>query len=182
MAVRNKTTFIPNSIYFITFTISEWQNVFTEDKYINLAYKWFDYAKEKYKNKIHAYVIMPNHIHILIYISDLSPAISKLIQNAKRFMAYGLVQLLQQDGRVELLELFSRGANHKKGARHKIFKEKYDSKIIENERIFIEKLNYIHNNPCTKKWCLTDKPENYKYSSASNYILGKGIYEVDFVE
>jgi REP element-mobilizing transposase RayT len=38
-----------------------------------LIYKWFDYTKDNYGNKIHGYVIMPNHIHVLMYISNSSP-------------------------------------------------------------------------------------------------------------
>ena len=70
MAVRNKTDFIANEIYYITFTILDWQHVFTSDKYCQLVYKWFDYAKNKYDNRIHGYVIMPNHIHGIIIIID----------------------------------------------------------------------------------------------------------------
>ncbi|MBK7253355.1 MAG: hypothetical protein IPI04_05385 [Ignavibacteria bacterium] len=39
----------------------------------------------------------------------------------------------------------------------------------------------IHNNPCTPRWRLAEKPEDYKHSSASNYIIGNGIYDVELV-
>lgn len=152
-----------------------------EEKYCNLVYKWFDYAKGSYNNKIHAYVIMPNHTHVLMYISDQFPNIAKLIQNAKRFLAYGIVDLLEQDNKKDLLEIFKQKANHKKGSKHKVFEVGYDSKIIESENLFIEKLNYIHRNPCAEKWQLTDLPEKYPYSSAANHLSGKGIYAVDFL-
>ena len=181
MAVRYKTIFSSDNIYFITFTICDWQNVFVNEKYCNLVYKWFDYAKENYNNKIHAYVIMPNHIHVLMYISNQSPAIAKLIQNAKRFLAYGIVDLLEKDKRQDLLEIFQRKSNQKKGSKHKVFEVRYDSKIIESESIFIEKLNYIHRNPCTEKWQLVGLPEKYPHSSATNYVSGSGVYVVDFL-
>lgn len=181
MAVRYKITFSSNNIYFITFTICDWQKVFVNDEYCNLVYKWFDYSKEKYNNKIHAYVIMPNHIHVLTYISSQSPNISKLIQNAKRFLAYGIVDLLKKDNKNDLLEIFEQKANYKKGSKHKVFEARYDSKIIESENIFIEKLNYIHRNPCTEKWQLADLPERYPHSSADNYASGKGVCEIDFL-
>ena len=179
MAVRNKTPFIPNEIYFITFTILGWKNIFNNKKYYNLIYKWFDYMKEKYENKIYGYVIMPNHIHCLIKITDKSPKLSIFINNAKRFLAYQIVQLLKEDNNSGLLDFFKSRARIKTGAKHKIFEDRYDSLIIGTQKFFLEKLNYIHRNPCAKKWRLTEKPENYKYSSASNYILGIGIYNVD---
>ena len=81
MAVRDKGIFIPNNTYFITFTILDWKHIFTQDKYCQLVFKWFDYMRKKYDNKIYGYVIMPNHIHALIYLTDKSSHISKLIQN-----------------------------------------------------------------------------------------------------
>jgi len=126
MAVRNKTDFIANEIYYITFTILDWQHVFTSDKYCQLVYKWFDYAKSKYNNKIHEYVIVPNHIHVLMHISDRSPRISGLIQNAKRFMAYAILDYLKLDKKITLLKKFDVKPNKKK-AKHEIFKQTAES-------------------------------------------------------
>ena len=72
MATRVRD-FTPERIYFITYTIYKWIKVFTDEKYFNLVYKWFDYMKNHYGNKIHGYVIMPNHLHSLVYISEYSP-------------------------------------------------------------------------------------------------------------
>ncbi len=155
MAVRDKTPFKANEIYFITFTILNWEKVFNDDQKCELVYKWFRYMEKHYNNKIHGYVIMPNHIHLLLYISALSPRLSTLIFNAKRFLAYGL---------------------------HCLFEPRYDSLIIQSRKFFLEKLNYIHRNPCRERWQLVDRPEDYRYSSASNYISGKGVYGVDVID
>jgi REP element-mobilizing transposase RayT len=181
MAVREKSPFIPNGIYYITFTILGWRKIFNNDKYCNLIYKWFDYIKNNYGNKIHGYAIMPNHLHILMYVSDKSPVISKLIFNSKRFLAYGIVDLLEGDGEYGLLKYF-RDNKEKLKAQHKVFEDRYDSLIIQTEKLFLEKLNYIHNNPCQEKWGLDEYPEDYKHSSAANYILGRGVYPVDLID
>jgi REP element-mobilizing transposase RayT len=173
MAVKNKI-FIPNEYYFVTFTILGWRNIFTSDNYCNLVYKWFDYVRDKYGNEINAYVVMPNHIHLLIKISDRSKKLPILVMNAKRFLAYEIVQLLSAENKSELLEFFE--INSRKNARHKIFEDSYDSLIIQSLKFFLQKLNYIHNNPCQEKWKLAEDPESYKHSSAANYILGSGYY------
>ncbi|MBU1684125.1 transposase [Patescibacteria group bacterium] len=181
MAVRNKI-FIPNEIYFITFTILGWKKVFTNDKYCSLVYKWFDYLKEYYNNKIYGYVIMPNHIHVLIKITDQSPVLSTVIQNAKRFLAYQIITFLQEDNKIEFLNYFQTHAKTQFGAKHKVFEDRYDSLVIQSEKLFLEKLNYIHKNPYVEKWQLANIPEDYKYSSARNYILGKGFYDIDIMD
>ena len=155
MAVRDKTPFKAGEIYFITFTIRNWEKIFIDNASCGLVYKWFRYMDEYYGNKIHGYVIMPNHIHVLLYVSIASPILSTVVFNAKRFLAYGL---------------------------HCLFEPRYDSLMIQSRKFFLEKLNYIHTNPCRGRWQLADKPEDYIHSSASNYILGRGIYPVILID
>ena len=180
MATRKKT-FSPGYIYFVTYTILNWKHVFTSEKYFDLVYKWFDYMKKEYDNKIHGYVIMPNHLHLLLYISEFSPVLSKLVQNRKRFQAYDIIDYLTEDWNEELISVFSNAADKSKDALHKVFEDRYDSKQMMNTDLFKEKLNYIHNNPCTNKWKLAERPEDYRHSSASNYINGSGVYDVELV-
>jgi REP element-mobilizing transposase RayT len=179
---HSKDIFLKRNIYFITFTILGWKNIFTSDKYTELVYKWFDYQKLKYDNMIFAYTIMPNHFHGVFYLSEKSPNISKLIQNGKRFLAYGIVRLLEEEPNFELLEYFKSKAETKKNAKHKIFEDGFDCKIIYSENFLIQKINYIHTNPCSKKWNLCVYPQDYTHSSASNYINGSGKYQIDMIK
>jgi hypothetical protein len=41
------------------------------------------------------------------------------------------------------------------------------------------KLNYIHENPV--RAAFVENPQDYLYSSASNYINGKGLMEIDYL-
>jgi len=180
---RRHKIFIPNNTYFITFTIFGWRKLFINDKYCALVYKWFDYVKEKYGNLLYSYVIMPNHIHCLMFVTDKSPRLSTLVMNAKRFLAYGIVNLLKKEkDRQEQLNFFVANARTADRAKHRIFTDRYDSLIIQSQKFFLEKLNYIHNNPLQESWQLAQNPEDYKYSSASNYILGSGFHEVTIME
>ncbi len=44
--------------------------------------------------------------------------------------------------------------------------------------VFLEKLNYIHNNPVKYPWQLCQFPEEYNYSLASFYENGKDDYKL----
>ena len=180
MATRERD-FTPERIYFITYIIYKWIQIYTEEKYFYLVYKWFDHMKQHYGNKVHGYVIMPNHLHLLLYISERSPDVSKLVQNAKRFQTYGIIDYLLLDKKTDLIKIFTEKAETKKVAKHKVFKGRFDSKEMVNSDLYREKLNYIHNNPCTPRWRLAEAPEDYRHSSASNYIKGYGIYDVDLI-
>ena len=45
--------------------------------------------------------------------------------------------------------------------------------------VFIQKLNYMHNNPIQPHWKLCQYPEEYKYSSSRFYE--KGVDEFEFL-
>lgn len=56
---------------------------------------------------------------------------------------------------------------------------KTDSLIVDlyTEKVFNQKMAYIHNNPVVAGLC--NLPEEYKYSSASHYLINKS--EWDFI-
>ena len=39
-----------------------------------------------------------------------------------------------------------------------------------NKKIVEQKIEYMNNNPLSKKWNLVSKPEDYKFSSAKFYL------------
>ncbi|HRK53018.1 MAG TPA: hypothetical protein PK185_03830 [Cyclobacteriaceae bacterium] len=61
----------------------------------------------------------------------------------------------------------------------KIWEDRFDDLFLESTGLLEVKLNYIHLNPLQEHWNLVDRPEKWKYSSASFYELGEqGILPV----
>jgi len=89
-------------IYFITFTCYCWLPLIGATESYELVHKWFDVLSEK-RHTIVGYVLMPNHIHLLLYYSGEKQMLNTLIGNGKRFMAYGVVQRLQEKRAFSLL-------------------------------------------------------------------------------
>lgn len=95
-----------------------------------------------------AYCIMNNHAHMLLY--------TKKIENLSKYMhkinsIYAKYYNQENEGRVGY-----------------VFKGRYLSQAIENERYFFKCINYIHRNPV--KAHIVEKCENYEYSSYQDYI------------
>ncbi|MFI5129647.1 MAG: hypothetical protein ACHQFX_06640 [Chitinophagales bacterium] len=66
-----------------------------------------------------------------------------------------------------------------KGQKHEVWIDSFDVKECRTEKFVLQKLNYIHNNPCAGKWKLADDPIHYPHSSASFYICGRqSVYVV----
>ncbi len=64
--------------------------------------------------------------------------------------------------------IFIKEAKGIEDQRRKLWIKRFDDQVIRNEKMFWTKLKYIHNNPV--KAGLVEKVEDYKYSSARNYV------------
>ncbi len=65
----------------------------------------------------------------------------------------------------------------KQGKLHRVFEPSFDWKECRTNNFIVQKLNYIHNNPCKAEVCKA--PEDYVHSSAKFYSTGEqGHYKV----
>jgi REP element-mobilizing transposase RayT len=74
-----------NGIYFITFTCARWLHLFDICQSYGVVYNWFDYLKSQ-GHYIVGYVIMPNHVHVIIGFANTGISINKAVGNGKRFL------------------------------------------------------------------------------------------------
>jgi REP element-mobilizing transposase RayT len=115
------------------------------------VYKWFDHLKLK-GHKINGYVIMPNHLHVLIEFINAEKKINTIVSNGKRFIAYEIVDRLKNKKNIEtLLQLAAAvsPSDSKRGKLHHVFERSFDCKPVTSNYFFQQKLTYIHNNPCS---------------------------------
>ena len=173
-----------DGVYFITFTCCNWLPLFKTCKAYDVVYKWFSHLKQKH-HYIIGYVIMPSHVHTIIASSNTGKSINSIVSNGKRFMAYDLIEKLNQQNRHLILQELSTSLNSteiKEGKQHSVFETSFDWKECRTEKFIQQKLDYIHLNPCKAK--LVELPEQYEYSSAKYYYTDEqGIYPVtNFME
>ena len=95
-----------NQTYFCTFTCVDWLPLFELTDFYDEIYKWFGILKTSGSSVV-GFVIMPNHLHALIYVK--AQSINKVLGNGKRFMAYEIVERLKAAGRADILKYFPRG-------------------------------------------------------------------------
>ena len=162
------------SIWFITFTCVEWIPLIEMTNTYNMVYKWFGILKNEYNVDVVAYVIMPNHLHVILHFHNENFDLNKIIANGKRFIAYDIVNRLEAAGNATMLNRLKSLVTErekKKGQLHKIFKDSFDAKAIFTPPFLLQKINYIHNNPVTGKWMLAKDFVEYEHSSASFYDI-----------
>ena len=122
-------------------------------------------AGEKHNFAILAYVIMPEHAHLII--SPLLPVydVAIFLKAVKQSVARKAKLFLCDNNRAWLEKLTVQRGNRT------VFRfwqtgPGYDRNIHSKEELF-EKIIYIHNNPVRRG--LVSKPEEWKWSSASWY-------------
>ena len=167
-------TVTTTGIYFITVACHDWLNLLHLTNSYDQVYNWFDVLQKK-GNAINGYVIMPNHLHMLLYYAANGQSLNHLVGNGKRFMAYEIVNRLQQHNEHLALERLESAVNLKDfflGKKHEIWRDSFDVKEYWTEKFIIQKLNYIHENPCQDRWKLVRKAHHYEHNSALFYLTG----------
>ncbi len=162
-------------MYYCTFTCYKWLQLFEMTNGYDMVYKWFDHLKTQEHYSV-AFVIMPNHIHAILYFPKAGFDLNKIIGNAKRFMAYEIIKRLEEANKQDILNYLADGVSdreRKKGQLHKVFTDSFDAKGIYTEKFFNQKLDYIHLNPVSGKWQLAKDFTEYAHSSASFYETGE---------
>jgi len=118
-------------------------------------------------SRLHAYVVMPEHIH---FISLLHPEVSAItfMKRLKSFSARELKPRLSPEA--ALLFDQQRGLNGRT-----FWQRSFRSVPVTQEWKFSAKIRYIHRNPVKRGLCRT--PEEYPFSSARAF--DKGLWRVD---
>ncbi len=126
--------------------------------------------------------MMPNHIHLPVYVEKESKDLNRVIGDGKRFMAYEIISRLKELKAISLLEALSNGVQKNessKGKKHQVFRLSFDAKQVKGDKEINSVLDYMHNNPVSGKWNLAEEFTSYPYSSARFYELDeKGIVEI----
>lgn len=174
MGVRKTQIQLPG-YYFITFTNYNWLPLFALSGGYDLVYQWFDVLRRQ-GHELIAYVIMPNHIHLMLAYSGYGPSINTLVGNGKRLMAYEMIRRLQatqQDAILQQLAAAVPAGARTRGKRYQVFRPSFHLLHCYSQQFIVQKLQYIHKNPCAKKWSLAAHPAQYRYSSAIFYENGQ---------
>lgn len=161
--------------YFITCTINQWADVFTRNIYKDILIDSLKHCQLHKGLKIYAWVIMSNHIHMII--SSDQENLSDIIRDFKKFTSTKIFESIkhnQQESRKNwLLWLLT------KEDKIIFWQEGYHGEEIISQSFYNTKLEYIHKNPVRAG--IVEKEEEYLYSSCGDYFgIRKGLLELIF--
>ncbi|MFZ4455184.1 MAG: REP-associated tyrosine transposase [Bacteroidales bacterium] len=174
---RNYKCHNPSGVYFVSFAVVGWIDVFTRNEYKNIIIDSLRFCQQKKGMEIFAWCVMTSHIH-LVFRSVNEEKPEQLLGDFKRFTSNNIIKAIQnnpQESRKEwLLEKFMDAAKNSSNVKHYQFWQ-HDNHPIElwSNNVIDEKIDYIHQNPVVEG--LVFKAEDYMYSSAIDYAGETGL-------
>lgn len=175
LANRRKSHLELGEIYFWTATINKWQQLLLHDYYKLIIIDSLSHLSKKGKIDVFAFVIMPNHIHLIWRLNE---------NNGKEASSGSFLKHTAHTFKKKLMsEQPDQLTNYAVDAINKQFEFwQRDSLAIRlfSEDIAYQKLDYIHANPTVGRWQLVEDRCDYKYSTAKYYEMG--IKEFDFIK
>ena len=167
MSTRRRDIFESYNCFFITTTFNDWIRLLINNEYYMIIINSILFCIKKYDVDVIAYVLMPNHIHLILFYNN-KVNVSGLLRDLKKYTSVKIREKLVQDGKESILD---RLAYRKNGQKFKVWKDRFDAVVILNKNILLTKMNYIHNNPV--KSGLVERTQDWKYSSAGYYLTEK---------
>lgn len=155
-------------LYFYTSTIRDWQPILSKYLFEPVIIDSLSYLHNKGCLKVYGFVIMPNHMHLIL--EHLKPNGRETpIASLKKYTGHYFEQYIQKNDPTVLerfvVDWLCRKIN---------FWQPYpDQFVLYKEETILQKLNYIHYNPLQERWHLVNDPIHYLYSSARSYETGE---------
>ncbi|HUC82523.1 MAG TPA: hypothetical protein VMR70_16570 [Flavisolibacter sp.] len=159
-------------VEFFTATILRWQHLLTAETYKQIIIDSLAWLTHEDRCIVYGFVIMPNHIHLLWRMSN-NHGRPEVQGALLRFTAHQFKRRLEEEGSRKLAPYFV-------AEKDRLFQFwQRDSLVKEcwSEPFLLQKLTYIHNNPCQPHWNLAPLPEEYKWSSAHFYLKGQTEFD-----
>jgi REP element-mobilizing transposase RayT len=95
---RNYKCHNPEGVYFVSFAVIDWIDVFTSNEYKNILVDSLNFCIKEKGMEIFAWCIMPNHVH-LIYRSVQGQKPELLLGDFKRYTSKAIVKAIEENRR-----------------------------------------------------------------------------------
>lgn len=152
--VNYRRDITPGACYFLTWTLQNRKANYLTN-HIEILKKSYNKAKQRYPFKTLAYVILPDHIHVIWKMPPDSCHYSKGIQLIKSQFTRSLVK-----------EGVPLKKNHR--GEYNLWQNRFWEHLIRDEADFQQHIKYIHYNPV--KHNLVEKTQDWSFSSVHAFI------------
>jgi putative transposase len=152
-----------NELHFITCSCYHRQPWLASPQRRDLFLTVFEEVRLRYAFVVVGYVVMPDHIHLLISEPEKGDP-SRVMQAIKQGFSRRVLKAVRKRRAATQQERFADGADH-------VWQRRFYDYNLWTARKRIEKLQYMHRNPVVRG--LVQEPEQWPWSSYRSYALGE---------
>ena len=161
--------------HFITFGVVEWIDALTRAEYKDIIVESLRYCIDKKGLSLHAWIIMTNHLH-LIMSAKRDHLISNILRDLKKYTSKKIHQAIidnpQESRKDWLIYMFDRAGKRNANNKHfQIWRQDNHPIELSSPAILKQKLDYLHENPV--KAGIVYAPEEYVYGSGVDYYTSR---------
>jgi putative transposase len=167
--------------HFVTFAVVGWVDIFSRESYKDTLLKSLEYCINHKGLKVHAWIIMTNHVHLII--SSESNSIAAIIRDFKKYTSRQIIKQVQKDEKESrkewMLNIFSFiGKNNRHNKDFQFWNQNYHPLELSSNLMLEQRLTYLHENPVRSG--IVWEPWHYKFSSAIDYYTNeRGLIAID---
>jgi len=162
----------PELPHFIAVTVLHWIPIFTRPAMAEIILDSLRFLIND-GLKVYAYVIIENHMHLIVKSHQLEKDISRF----KSFTAKCLIRYLDENNVQQILQQLAFYKKvHKHDRAYQLWQEGVHPEWIQNEEMMQQKIEYIHQNPVKRGY--VDDAVHWRYSSARDYAGSPGLLAV----
>ncbi len=164
-------------LYYLTFTVVEWLPVFIMEESCLILTNSLNYCHQHKQLRINAFVIMPTHIHLILFDADFdNERLKHTLRDLRKYTGRMLADFCQRS----MPDAFAKviGQPKRKDRKRQFWQQSKHPVAIWSVGFWQTKVQYLHDNP-RRKGLVTDVTA-WRFSSAG-YWLGDPPEETDVV-
>ena len=163
--INYRRTYYAGGIYFLTINLLERKNNHLLIEQIDVLRQAVIETRKQYPFEIHAWVVLPEHMHLLMGLPEGDADFSQRVRLIKAKFSRALPKLeLRSSARVKQRE---RG----------IWQRRFWEHLIRDEADYQAHMDYIHYNPVKHGW--VERVKDWQYSTFHRCVVA-GIYDKDW--
>ncbi|MDY6873671.1 MAG: transposase [Chloroflexota bacterium] len=164
-------------LYFVTFTIIDWLPIFINPEPVGIINESMRYCINNKGLRIHAYVIMPNHVHLIVYDANCdNDNLGKTLTNLRKFTGKNLANIIDNTLAKSLSSVIR--SKTLTDRIRQVWQRGWHAEGLVSDTFLHQKMTYIHENPVRKGF--VKLPEHWIHSSAAYWINeGEGEIPID---
>ena len=169
----------PDKLYFVSFAVVYWIDLFIRNEYKDIMLESWRYCQHHKALELYGWCIMTSHVHMIIGSGYNKP--ENIMRDMKRHTSEKLKELIishpSESRREWILAMMKKaGKENCHNREFQLWQQDNHPILLSSLKIAHQKLDYTHYNPVMAG--IVEKPEDYLYSSARNYLGIKGLIDV----